>query len=581
MSGALRISIGQHSHRGGKEINQDFHGALIPEGRLLAAKGVVAVVCDGISTSAHGREAAETACKSFLSDYYATPEGWSVRQAGDRVLSATNAWLYGRTRSGDGRYDPDRGFVCTFTAIVLKGRTAHVLHVGDARLYRVSAGSAAVLTRDHRQHLGEGETVLDRALGISPTLRIDYCAVPVAAGDVFLLATDGMAEHLGATGAADLAGRVDGDLDRLAGEAIDRAIASGANDNLTLQILRIDALPEFSGSDVPSLSGTLPLLADPRPGQVIDGLELIEQIHGTDRSRVFKARDLETGETVAVKVPADSATRDPGFLQALLMEEWVARRIDAPQVMKAWKGPGEREKSALYTVFEWVEGLSLTRWMQAHPQPDLAVVFALLRDMAAGVQAMHRRQMVHQDLRPENIVVTGEGRAVIIDFGSTRILGSEDGEPPLDPAHAAGLATHQYMAPEGFFGVPANPSFDVYALGVIAYQMLTGRLPYGGDMARAATPAAQSRVAYRPAAGPESRVPVWVDAALRKAVHVDPSRRHLEPAELLADLTRPNPLLPGVLHQAVFARDPVRFWQGVSLCLAVCVVWLIYLLSIA
>lgn len=610
MSGALRISIGQYSDPGSKETNQDFHGAVVPEGTLLAEKGVVVAIADGISTSEHGREAAETAVKSFLSDYYATPGAWSVQQAADKVISATNAWLYGRTRGSEGRYDHDRGFVCTLTALVLKDAMAHVLHVGDGRLYRLAKGKLQQVTRDHCTHEGEGGSVLERALGIAPTVTIDYCALAVEVGDVFILATDGMALHLG-TGKTDKkqehgekgpGGKSAGglailtndlatatDLDRLAREAIARAVAAGANDNLTLQIVRVDALPEASERDLGALAEQLPVPSDIRAGAQLDDWKLEECVHVSSRSSLFKARNVVTGEIVALKVPAGSVAGDQAFLQAFLMEEWVARRLDNPHLMKAAPARGEGgRRTALYTTFEWVEGISLTRWIAEHPEPDMAVAFSLLGDIARGLQSMHRHQMVHQDLRPDNVLVTAEGRAKLIDFGSTRIWGAETLGPTAGATAAAiaapaehdqGLSTHQYTAPEGLFGSPAEPTFDTYSLGVIAYQMLTGKLPYGAEMARAATPAAQRRVAYRPASGGDSRLPVWVDAALKKAVHVEPAWRYGEPSEFMADLSRPNPTLPRVRPVAIAARDPVRFWQSVSFVLALVILGLLYRLT--
>ncbi|MBO0345314.1 bifunctional protein-serine/threonine kinase/phosphatase [Roseibium sp. CAU 1637] len=586
MAGALRISIGQHSDKGAKESNQDFHGALVPDGSLLKTKGIAAVVADGISTSMHGREAAETAVKSFLSDYYATPEGWSVKHSGERVVSATNAWLYGQTRVSEGRYDHDRGYVSTFTALIFKGRSAHVLHIGDGRLYRLSDGGLTQVTEDHRSHLGGNESVLSRALGITPAVKIDYCSISLAIGDIYLLVTDGMAEQLelgfpSNTFASDvLAGLMaevplSDDLDALAQKAISQAIREGANDNLTLQILRVDDLPDAEADDLGALAEKLAVPVDPQPGKELDGWRLLETLHVSDRSRLFKAEDLQTGALVALKVPAGSVSNDSAFLQSFLTEEWVARRLDNPHLMKAACTP-DRARKMLYTTFELIEAKTLTAWMAANPQPEMAVVFGLLSDISKGLQAMHRHQMVHQDLRPDNVLVTREGRAVIIDFGSTRILGT-GAEVPVS---GVGLSTHQYTAPEGLLGSLAEPTFDTYALGVIAYQMLTGSLPYGADMARAASPAAQRKVSYRPASGGTSRVPVWIDAALRKAVHLEPFWRYAEPSEFLADLSRPNPTLPGVRPAAFIARDPVRFWQGVSLCLSLAIIALLYRLSV-
>ena len=145
----LKISVGQFSDKGVKETNQDFHGVLIPDEPLLSLKGIAVVLADGISTSSVSRVAAESAVKGFLTDYYCTSESWSVRTSAQRVLEATNSWLHSQTRS-QYAYDKDRGYVCTLSAVVIKSTTAHLFHIGDARIYRLSGSTLEQLTNDHR-----------------------------------------------------------------------------------------------------------------------------------------------------------------------------------------------------------------------------------------------------------------------------------------------------------------------------------------------------------------------------------------------------------------------------------------------
>src|SRR5256886_7097301 len=117
MSGELKISIGQYSDKGRKEINQDFHGALIPKEPLLSMKGIAIVLADGISSSNVSQIAAESAVKSFLTDYYCTSESWSIKTSAQRVIAATNSWLHAQTRRSRYAYDKDRGYGCTLSAM--------------------------------------------------------------------------------------------------------------------------------------------------------------------------------------------------------------------------------------------------------------------------------------------------------------------------------------------------------------------------------------------------------------------------------------------------------------------------------
>ena len=193
----LQISIGQYSDRGRKETNQDFHGALIPGEPLLSLKGIAIVLADGISSSNVSQVASELAVKSFLTDYYCTSESWSVKTSAQRVLAATNSWLHSQTRRSQYSYDRDKGYVCTLSAMVIKSTTAHIFHVGDSRIYRLAGHALEQLTDDHRVIISSEQNYLSRALGINPQIEIDYHALQLEKGDMFLLATDGVYEHVG------------------------------------------------------------------------------------------------------------------------------------------------------------------------------------------------------------------------------------------------------------------------------------------------------------------------------------------------------------------------------------------------
>ena len=212
----LAISLGQYSDKGRKQANQDFHGALIPEEPLLGLKGIAVVLADGISSSEVGAVASELAVKSFLTDYYCTSDSWSVKTSAQRVIAATNSWLHAQTRQSQYLYDSDRGYVCTLSALVVKSATAHIFHVGDARIYRVAGHSLEQLTEDHRVIVSSQQSFLGRALGVNPQIEIDYDAINIAQGDVFVLATDGVYEHVNGHFIADTIDAGASDLDAAA-----------------------------------------------------------------------------------------------------------------------------------------------------------------------------------------------------------------------------------------------------------------------------------------------------------------------------------------------------------------------------
>src|SRR5437762_9057991 len=218
----LKLSVGQHSDKGRKAANQDFHGVLIPDEPLLGLKGIAIVLADGISSSQVSRIAAESAVKGFLTDYYCTSESWSVRTSAQRVLQATNSWLHAQTRSQYG-YDRDRGYVCTLSAMVINSTTAHLFHIGDSRIYRLSGNSLEQLTNDHRIVISSQQSYLGRALGVNPQIEIDYQMLRLEPGDIFVLATDGIYEHLGRRQIAKAIKDGAGDLDKAASAIVQQA----------------------------------------------------------------------------------------------------------------------------------------------------------------------------------------------------------------------------------------------------------------------------------------------------------------------------------------------------------------------
>lgn len=571
MPSQLAISLGQHSDRGRKPANQDFHGACVPSDAQLASKGIAIALADGISSSEVSHIASETAVASFLSDYFCTSDAWSVKQSAQRVLVAINSWLHAQTRHSPHRYDRDRGYVCTFSALVLKSASAHLFHVGDARIYRLRDGGLEQLTEDHRVRVSADTSYLGRALGIDRHLEIDYRTLPLAVGDLFLLATDGVYEHIGAREVAQLVAEHGDNLDLAARRIVERALANGSDDNLTAQLVRIDSLPEQAVDDVQRQLGDLALPPLLEPRMLFDGYRIVRELHVSSRSHVHLAVDEASGAKVVLKTPSMDLRGDAAYLERFMLEEWIARRLDNPHVVKACPPP--RQRRYLYTVSEFIDGQTLTQWMLDHPQPDLETVRGIVEQIARGLRAFHRLEMLHQDLRPQNLMIDATGTLKIIDFGSTRVAG-------LAERNALGtqdnlLGTAAYTAPEYFLGEAGTPRSDQYSLAVIAYQLLSGRLPYGADVARARTAAAQKRLCYQPLRHAQRDIPAWIDEVLGKALHPDPARRYAELSEFVFELRQPNPAFLNRARPPLLERNPLLFWKGLSLLLSITVALLL------
>lgn len=567
----LKITVGQHSDKGRKETNQDFHGVLIPTEPLLGLKGIAIVLADGISSSSVSRVASESAVKGFLTDYYCTSESWSVRTSAQRVLEATNSWLHAQTRRSQYSYDRDKGYVCTLSAMVIKSTTAHIFHIGDSRIYRVSGNSLEQLTNDHRVEISSVQSYLGRALGVNPQVEIDYQTLKVEKGDTFLLATDGIYEHVGPR---DLAKAIkDGadDLDRAAKAIVALAFERGSQDNLTAQIVRVDELPDSNASEAFAQPSELPLPPLLEPRMLFDGYRIVRELHGSSRSHIYLAVDIDTETTVTIKIPSIDLRDDPAYLKRFMMEEWVARRIDSPHVLKPWLPA--RKHNFLYVVTEFIDGQTLTQWMIDNPCPALETVRGIAEQIAKGLRAFHRKEMLHQDVRPDNIMIDSTGTVKIIDFGSTRITGVVEAAPSGTRDDI--LGTQQYTAPEYFMDEPATLRSDLFSLGVVTYQMLTGRLPYGAQVARARTRSDFNKLVYGPASHGGHDIPIWVDRTLERAVHPNPFKRYDSFSEFLFDLRHPNTKYLTTSSTPLIERNPVLFWKCTTLVLALIVVLLL------
>ena len=567
----LKISVGQHSDKGRKETNQDFHGVLVPNEPLLSLKGIAIVLADGISSSNVSRVASESAVKGFLTDYYCTSESWSVRTSAQRVLEATNSWLHSQTRRSQYSYDKDRGYVCTLSALVLKSTTAHLFHIGDSRIYRVSGASLEQLTNDHRVIISSEQSYLGRALGVNPQIEIDYLMFKVERGDTFLLVTDGIYEHVGDRQIARVISDGAEDLDRAAKAVVELAFEAGSKDNLTIQIVRVDELPDGAASEVFGQPRELPLPPLLEARQVFDGYRIVRELHGSSRSHIYLAVDIETDAVVAIKIPSLDLRDDPAYLKRFMMEEWVARRIDSPHVLKPCLP--SRKRNFFYVVTEYIEGQTLTQWMIDHPKPTLETVRGIVEQIARGLRAFHRKEMLHQDVRPDNIMIDTTGTVKIIDFGSTKITGVIEAAPSGNRNDILGTA--QYTAPEYFLGEPVSSRSDLFSLGVITYHMLTGKLPYGAAVAQARTRSQFNKLVYRPASHRDREMPVWIDGTLERAVHPNPAKRYDSLSEFLADLRHPNPNYLSTSSTPLIERNPLLFWKSTTIALALAVVLLL------
>ncbi len=570
------ISAAQRSTRGLKPRNEDSIGILIPEQALRTTKGVASVISDGFTDVAFSKEASETCVQSFLTDYYATPETWTVKSSAHKVLISLNRWLCGQGQSVP---VTQKGYLCTLSVIIFKSQVGYIFHVGDTRIYRIRGEYIEQLTNDHTSLLSSSKACLTRAMGLGFSLEIDFKTVNLEEGDIYLLTTDGIHgflkdSMLRDTVLAHLAEGKQSVCDRL----IEAALEHGSDDNLSCQILQIDQLGHSTKNDMINKLGELPVPPVGSKGMILDGYRIERELHASTRSYLYLVTDVDTGEPYVLKAASPNFEDDPVYIKRFVMEAWVGSRIESDYVVSIVAPP--RSKRFLYHVMEYVDGVSLADWLKQNTKPDISEVVNIISGVVRGVRAFHRKETLHQGIKLENIILDRYNKPVIIDFGSTYIAGIEEMNTALERDTV--LGTEGYVAPEYILGRSPNTHADLYSIGVLCYELLTGYQPYGEQYSRCGSAQALSALQYTPSFHYNPMVPVWLDGAIQKAVQISPSLRYQTLSEFVYDLKNPNPkFLKGEAWAPWVERNPLQFWKSLSAILAAANLLLIYMLSLS
>jgi serine/threonine protein phosphatase PrpC len=471
--------------------NEDAVSSWIPDSETeWRNRGAVVILADGVGGQDRGEIAsnlaATVACKTFCSGRQSAEPGQLLFQ----IFSAANLAVYDANLKSNGKAGK---MATTLTVSIFRHNEVNIGHVGDCRCYIVQQGRIRRLTNDHsyagvQLKLGlitvedalnsPMRSVLTRSLGNEPMVRADYHTAQVHAGDIVLQCCDGLWAKVTEGEIQDLVMKLT--PEEACRELVNLAERRAADDNLSVQIVRIESIERLSYyRGLPTYQKESPAIMgnELEVGQTLDGRFLITDIVAkSGMATIYKAKDQKTDGVVALKVPFMQFESDPGFFSRFQREQAIGKALSHPYILQIVDTEAMK-KSRPYMVMEYLEGQTLAHLMQSMrpmPQPDALKIGSRVCE---ALHYMHEHDVVHRDLKPDNIMICNDGSIRIMDFGIAKFEGQRrltfGGFTPT-------MGTPDYMAPEQVKGKRGDPRTDVYSLGAILYEMVTGSVPFEG-----------------------------------------------------------------------------------------------------
>jgi len=573
----LQVKFGGYSCAGIKAENQDAFAALVPpKENDKIAKGIIACIADGVSSADKAAEASQMVVTQFISDYYSTPQTWSTQKSAAKVITSLNQWLYSQKSSA---LDEDhylssqrQQWLTTFSAMILKSATGYIFHVGDTRISLYRNEQLEALSQDHNCKQGNKSVILTRALGADSRLQVDVHQVSLQTNDIYLLTCDGVHEFLTNKQLKILLETLSStpdniELERLSKTIVDHALEAGSDDNVSCLLVMVTNLPnkKLAEIEIELRKKAIPPVL--KVGQTLDSFQVKKIIHASTRSHVYLVEDKDTGETLTLKTPSANFTEDALYLQAFFREAWLGERISHVNVM-ATKARDNNSKF-LYLISEYIDGQTLTQWMYDNPKPSIGQVRAIIKQIISALRAFQRLEIVHRDLKPDNIMIDQHGQIKLIDYGAVFVASLDEDQETLVENVPQGSIN--YIAPETLLTMKANHLSDLFSLGVICYEMLTGKLPYKPNVRASNNYTQYQQWHYRSIKQHRKDLPLWLDLTLQQATQANPNLRPQVFSEFYANLSKPNiEAIDEYKSQPLIQRNPVAFWRGTSLILLVC-----------
>ncbi len=528
----LETQSGFATKTGKRETNEDFVAFYQGTKKERAIYGSAAIIADGIGGTGGGRYASELAVREFIEAYYEQKQTFGIKRMAESSLTSINRWIYSQSCKNSTL----KGMGTTFSALILLKSQAHIIHMGDTRIYRLRNGRLQCLTTDHVHQHPDLQHVLTRALGIDETPHIDYSEHNLNLHDRFLLCCDGVHTALSHKKIQQLLSH-NQSPDDLAETIIQEALQAGSHDNVSALVVDILKLPPPNKSFLEAAVDDLPMLTSlPKENDRIDDFLLTHRISNSRYTQLFLATDEKTNHgQVVIKFPKPDANTETIYRQAFIRENWITAHVHNPWIAEQVElEPGRQ--SCLYTIMPYYEGETLEQALLQQEIPlDLGIDISL--QLCKAVYSLHKEKVIHRDIKPDNVILLKNGGLKLLDLGVARLPGLDDELETTAPG------TPSYMSPDLFQGGHGDERSDLYALGVTIYRMFSkGHYPYG-EIEPFTRPSFKKPVPlsqYRP------DLPAWLGVLLARAVNTEKGFDNAMDLafELENGLARGTPILP-------------------------------------
>ena len=548
-----------------------------PDPLTREKQGSVAVLADGVGGYDNGEIASRTAVDAAIAEFQASPGDMKPYALLRRMFTASCAAVHDRSISEF----KGRKMATTLVGSVFRDGAVCVANVGDTRSYFIRQKTIRRLSTDHvatsvpvklgmmleRQAMASPKrSELTRSLGAEPFCQPDFATQLLHHGDFVLQCTDGLHAFV-----------LDEEMREIicrshpydaCKELVALAQKRGSDDNVSLQIIEVrnweqvaqTARKSMDHNVTPTKRAVVAAAAatgahEPGPGKVLDGrFEITDLVARSNMASIFKGTDRKTGQDVAIKVPLMALESDIAGFERFQREEEIGARLNHPAILKVIKVEGPKSRS--YLVMEFLEGKTLAEVIGKRRLSEGEAV-AYGSQICDALEYLHQNGITHRDMKPQNIMVCKDGSLRLFDFGIARVDAARRLTfVGLTPA----LGTPDYISPEQVKGKRGDHRSDIYSLGAILYELVTGSTPFQGESPYVVM---NARITGDPEAPRKLNAEMnpALEEVILHALERDPKRRFQSAAEMKAELDDLSKV--EITHRDQRLRAP-QPWKGKS-----------------